>query len=397
MPAPPASRRKRVIRYVLVGVGLLLVLAVLVGVKSTQIRTLMGVGKQMAAAGPPPESVGSATAQEQAWETTVAAVGSVSGLKSVVLGTESPGIVTRLHFESGALVEEGQVLIELDTSVERAQLASARVRRDFAVVTANRSRLLASRNAITQSQLDNDVAQLESASTDLAALRAQVQRRIVRAPFTGRAGIRQVKVGQYLAPGTTVTSLDAVGAVYVDFTLPQERQAAIQVGMPIRVTEREGPAAGTETGTITAIEPTLDEVTRSIKIRATVPHASASLRPGMFVNVVVVLPKRDKVVTVPATAVIHAPYGDSIFAIEDKPPGSPGMATTPDGRPVRIARQHFVRLGQARGDFVAVAEGVRPGQVVVSEGAFKLRNGAPVVIDDKVKAKPQLNPTPPNR
>jgi membrane fusion protein (multidrug efflux system) len=381
---------------VLVAAGLVVVVAVLLGVKGAQIGKLIGMGKQMQQAGPPPEAVGSAEAKAQSWETTVSAVGTISGLRSVSLSNEVPGTVTRIRFQSGQIAHEGQVLVELDAGVERAQLASANARRDLAVKAAERSRTLAKGSAITRAQLDEVEAQLQTATTDVAAVRAQIARKVVRAPFRGRLGIRAVNVGQYLTPGTTVTTLDAVGGTFVDFALPQEELKDVAVGQAVQVTF-EGARTPPLEGTLSAIDPTVDLATRNVKMRAAIPETDNKPRPGMFVNVQVVKPEQKKVVTVPATAIVHAPYGDSVFVLEDKKPGSPGMDKTPDGRPVKIARQQFVKIGAERGDFVEVKKGLGAGQHVVSAGAFKLRNNTPVVVDNSVQAKAEMHPSPPNR
>ena len=375
--------------------GLLVVVGILVGIKGAQIGSLMAMGKQMMAGGPPPEAVGSAPAKAENWETTVAAVGSISSLRNVSVSNEVPGTVSKIRFESGQIAREGQVLVELDAGVERAQLASADARRELAGRTAQRSKILADGNVISRSQLDEIDAQLKTATTDTAALRAAVDRKVIRAPFRGRLGIRAVNVGQYLTPGTTVTTLDAMGGTFADFTLPQEELATVKVGMPVRVTI-EGAKKPLE-GTISAVDPTIDPTTRNVKLRAAIPDLAENTRPGMFVNVQVITPEQKAVVSVPATAVVHASFGDSVFVIEDKKPGSPGMDTSPDGKPVKIARQQFVRVGAARGDFVAITKGITAGQQVVSAGAFKLRNNSPVVVDNTIQTKPQLDPKPENR
>lgn len=380
----------RLKRYLLVAAGLLVVVGILVGIKGAQIGSLMAMGKQMEAAGPPPEAVGSAVAKAENWETTVAAVGSISSLRNVSVSNEVPGTVSKIRFESGQIAREGQVLVELDASVERAQLASSAARRELAGRTAQRSKILADGNVISRSQLDEIDAQLKTATTDTAALRAQVDRKVIKAPFRGRLGIRAVNVGQYLTPGTTVTTLDAMGGTFADFTLPQEELATVKVGMPVRVT-LEGAKTPLQ-GTISAVDPTIDPTTRNVKLRAAIPDLAETTRPGMFVNVQVITPEQKAVVSVPATALVHASFGDSVFVIEDKKPGS-----TPDGKPIKIARQQFVRVGVARGDFVAITKGVTAGQEVVSAGAFKLRNNSPVVVDNTIQTKPQLAPQPENR
>jgi membrane fusion protein (multidrug efflux system) len=389
------STHRRLKTYLLVVAGLIVVVVLLGGIKGAQIGKLIGMGKQFQAMGPPPEAVGSASATAETWETTVSAVGSISSLRSVAVSNEVPGTVSKIRFDSGQIAKEGQVLVELDADVERAQVASADARRDLANRNAERSRKLAAGNVISKAQLDDIEAQFKTATTDTAALRAQAERKIIRAPFRGRLGIRAVNVGQYLTPGTTITTIDAMGGNYVDFTLPQEELSIVAVGLPVRAT-----MAGAEepmTGTISAIDPTVDQTTRNVKVRASIPELPGTPRPGSFVTVEVLKPTTAEVVAVPTTAIVHASFGDSVFVIEDKKPGSPGMDKSPDGKPVKIARQQFVRTGAAHGDFVAITKGVTAGQQVVSAGAFKLRNNAPIVVDNSVQAKPELAPTPPNR
>jgi membrane fusion protein (multidrug efflux system) len=383
------------LRYILTAIGLLAVIAALVFVKFSQISSLIAMGKQFEKSGPPPEAVGSAVAQSDVWEGTLAAVGSVASVKGVALSNDAAGVVTRISFESGSIVKQGQVLVELDSSVERAQLASARSRRDIAQITAQRSRTLLASNVIAQAQVDSDEATLRTSSTELDAISAQIARKVVRAPFAGRLGIRNVNLGQYLSPGTQLTTLEQLGAVYVDFSLPQQWLGKVSVGMPVRVTI-EGMADLVVDGQIAAVDPTVDNTTRNLKLRASVVNKDDKLRPGMFAKVSVILPSRASQVIVPMTAVVHASYGDSVFVVEDKKADAPGMRQTPDGKTVKVARQQFVRLGESRGDFVAIADGVTAGQELVSAGAFKLRNGSPVVVDNRVKVDPQISPRPEN-
>lgn len=397
-----APKRRRRLRYVIVALGLLVMIGALAAVKYRQIAMLIGMGETMQAAGPPPETVGSAVAAAHVWETTLGAVGSVTGVESVAVATEMPGTVTRIRFDSGDLVTKGQVLVELDARAETAQLRAASARRDLAKLNAERTRTLVTKNAIPRAELDAAETELATAMSEVAAVRAQVAHKVVRAPFTGRAGIRAVNVGAYVGAGTRVTTLDAVGGVFVDFTLPQGELGTVRAGSPVRVTattvqDPSEPAGAVFEGTITAIDPTLDPATRALRLRASIPKHGDKLRPGMFVTVTVVLPARAEVVIVPITAVVHAPYGNSLFVIEPKPAGSPGMETTPDGKPVLTARQRFVKKGAMRGDFVAITAGIKAGEKVVSEGAFKLRNGMPIVVDNRIKPKAELDPRPENR
>jgi membrane fusion protein, multidrug efflux system len=384
------------VRYVVAVLGLLVIIATLAGIKAGQFASLIAMGKQAQKAGPPPETVGTAAAQRQTWERTLSAVGTITAGKGVAASNDAPGIVSRILFESGAVVREGQTLVELDTSVERAQLASARARLELARVTATRSRALVATDSISKAQWDGDEAQLKTATTDVGALAAQIDRKTVRASFSGRLGIRLVNLGQYLTSGTPVATLESTDMVYVDFTLPQQRLADIHPGALVRVTI-EGSEGGVHEGTISAVEPAVDSLTRNIKVRASLPNKQDGLRPGMFANVAVVLPEQQSFVTVPSTAVIHASYGDSVFVVEDKKDDAGHVATGPDGKALKTARQQFVRVGDTRGDFVATLDGVTDGQQVVSAGAFKLRNGSGVVVNNDIKPTPQLAPHPENR
>ena len=372
-------------------VSLIVLIALLVGIKFKQISGLINMGKEAQKAGPPPEVIGTSIAKDDAWEGTLSAVGSVAAVRGVAVSNDSPGIVTAIKFDSGQVVKAGQILIELDTSVERAQLASAEARRELAEIGIGRTRKLLSSEAVAKSQLDTDEAQVKSTKADFGALAAQIERKMVRAPFSGRLGIRQVNLGQYLTPGTPVTVLESVGSVYVDFSLPQQQLDSIKVGTPVRVTLAD--SKGLELpGAIAAIDPTIDASTRSVKIRASVPSASERLRAGMFVNVVVQLGEKLKVVIAPSTSIVHASYGDSVFVVEPKTDDTGKPVVDADGKPAKVARQQFVRLGVARGDFVAIADGVKSGQELVSAGAFKLRNGGGVVVNNDIKPTAELQP-----
>ncbi len=393
-PSPPPSFGAKAARYGIPIVGLLLVIVGLAAVKGKQFASLMAMGTAMAKAGPPPENVSVTSATEQQWDAVLAAVGSVTAAKGVAISNDAPGVVTRILFESGAQVRAGDVLLELDSSVERAQLASAQARQGLAQLNADRTRALVETGGTPRSQLDTDDAQRKAANTDVAALSAQLGRKVVRAPFAGRLGLRAVNLGQYLNPGTMVTTLEAIETVYVDFSLPQERLASVKVGMPVRIAMSEGELAFASDagvpleGSVAAIDPTIDATTRMVKLRATVPNAGERLRPGMFVRAFVVLPEHRAVVTVPQTAVLHASYGDSVFVVEDALPDA--------GHPGKVARQQFVRTGEARGDFIAVKVGVQTGQEVVTAGSFKLRNGSRVKLVHDVKPAPELHPAPEN-
>lgn len=379
-------------RYVLAIVGLLLVVGGLAFVKVSQIQMLIGFGEAMAAAGPPPESVSTTEATAQTWETSLRAVGTVASVEGVQISGEVSGVVDQIRFESGAMVKQGEVLVELDRRVERAQLAAAQVTRDLALKTVKRTRSLGAAGAESQAQLDADESALRQASVQIDVLRAQIARKVIRAPFTGRLGIRAINVGQYLSPGTPITTLEAVDGAYVDFELPQQHQPDVTPGLPVRLSAEGMPQLDGK-GTIVAIEPSVDPSTRMLKLRAAFDDPKTQLQPGMFVRVEVVLPDERKVVAAPLTAIVYAPFGDSVFIVEPDPEGATGA----EGEPVMVARQQFVRLGERRGDFVALLDGVEPGQPLVTAGAFKLRNNARVAVDDEMQPNAELRPQPGNR
>lgn len=375
-------------RYVIVILGLVVLIGGLVAIKGSQIGMLIGMGEAMKKSGPPPEVVSTAPAQRQVWETTLSAVGSVITAKGVSLSNDAPGLVSRIHFESGDMVKQGAILVELDTSVERAQLASLRARRELAEISVKRSTALASSGAVAQSQVDADSSSFKSLTADAGALSAQIARKVIRAPFSGKLGIRQVNLGQYLAPGTTVTTLEAEKSIFVDFALPQQDLPKLRTGMTVRALQ-SGSSQSFGEGVISAIDPAVDPMTRTIKVRASLQDAEDKLRPGMFLRVEVVLPEKSEVVAVPQTAIVHASYGDSVFLGEEKP--------GPDGKPRKVARQQFVKVGTKRGDFVSVLDGLKADEEVVTAGAFKLRNGLPLAVNNQGGPQPSLDPHPENR
>ncbi len=383
-------------RYLFALLGLLAILGGLGAVKYKQISTLIATGRAMQAAGPPPEAVATTPVGKDTWQSTLDAVGSVAAAKGVTVSNDAPGIVSAIHFESGASVRRGQVLLELDSNVERAQLASVLARQELAQVNAKRTRALVAADAIPKSQQDNDDAIVRTSGSDLEQLRAQIDRKVVRAPFSGKLGIRLVNLGQYLNPGTAIAELAATETVFVDFTLPQEELRRLTLGMPVRVVI-EGEGTAPADGSLAAIDPAIDAMTRSIKLRASLPNRDEKLLPGMFARISVVLPDTREVTILPVSALVHASYGDSVFVVEDRKDDSGNPVLAADGHPAKVARQQFVKVSETRGDFAAVTNGVTAGQEVVTAGAFKLHNGAPVVVNAAAdQAKPELQPHPEN-
>jgi membrane fusion protein (multidrug efflux system) len=291
-------------------------------------------------------------------------------------------------FDSGAWVKQGALLIRLDTSSEEAALAGARADAALARLALERARSLRQSEVNSQAELDGAEARSAQAAAAVAGLEAAISKKTIRAPFAGRIAIRQVEVGQVVTPGMPVGSLQSVDPTFVDFWLPQQALATLKVGQQVRLTSDTYPGASWE-GQLTTINPEVDAATRNVRLRATFPNADGRLRPGMFVSVDVISGERQAVLLVPSTAAVYAPYGDSVFVLE--------QAAEPGKPPRTVARQRFVRLGERRGDLVAVVSGLKAGEVVVGSGAFKLRNGSAVVVHDDQAPGAQLDPKPVDR
>jgi membrane fusion protein (multidrug efflux system) len=362
--------------------GLLAVVALLVGVKAGQIGKMIDAGKSFA---PPPETVTSASVEKSRWESTRSAIGTLVAVRGVTVGSELAGVVRAIGFESGASVKQGAMLVQLDTSMEEAQLASAQADAALARVNLERARKLRKAESNSQSDLDAAEARAKQAEAAVATFRATIAKKTIRAPFDGRLSIRQVELGQALGAGAAVASLQSVTPIHADFWLPQQALAELKNGQRVRMRTDIFPDAHWD-GDVTTVNSEVDAATRNVRVRATFRNPDGRLRPGMYVSIEVLSDESRDVLLIPATAVLFAPYGDSVFVIEQKKGG--------DGKASAVAHQKFVRLGERRGDFVAVASGLSPGDVVVSSGAFKLRNGAPVVVNDALKPDSKLAPKP---
>jgi membrane fusion protein (multidrug efflux system) len=369
-------------RWIAVVVGSLVVVGVLGGVKAGQIVTMVRASESFA---PPPEAVTSASAEQVEWEAHRAAIGSLVAVRGVTLAAEVPGTVREIAFESGADVKKGAVLVKLDTSAEEAQLAAALAEASLARINHTRARRLRQGEANAQADLDAAEARARQTDASVANLRATIAKKTIRAPFDGRVAIRQIELGQVVSPGSPIASLQSVSPIHADFWLPQQALADLKTGQRARVRTDTFRDSEWE-GEITTINPEVDAATRNVRVRATLPNPDGRLRPGMFANVEIFSADKRSVLVIPATAVIFAPYGDSVYAIEEKKDDA-GKTTT-------VVRQKFIRHGERRGDFVAVAAGLAPGERVVSSGAFKLRNGAPVVVNDKLAPGAELAPQP---
>lgn len=332
---------------------------------------------------PPPEAVTSVVAQKLEWPATMTAIGSLEAVHGVTVSADLPGTVTRINFDSGKAVQEGDILVELDTRQERAQLASLEAQRDLAHSNFARMQELVNAGVISRQDFDAATSQQKATEANVAEIKATIARKTIRAPFSGILGIRKVNLGQYLPAGSPIVSNQTLNPIYVNVSVPQQAVSQVRVGRKLQVTT-EDIAGKVFTGTVTAIDSEVDATTRNIQIQATLANPDGKLRPGMFVNAQLAVGASHSVIPLPASAINYAPYGDSVFVITD--------LKDPKGQSYRGVRQQFVKIEGSRGDQVAIISGLNPGDEVVSSGVFKLRNGAAVLVNNKVQ--PANSPAP---
>jgi len=368
-------------RLFLVIAVIVVFVAALAFVKYRQIQAAIKGG----AWSPPPEAVTTTVAASAEWEGTLHSIGTAVAVQGVTVSADLPGVVSSIEFESGRIAKKGEVLVRLDTSTERAQLASAVARRDLAQLDLERVKHLRDQNANSQADLDRAGAEAKQAEAAVAELEAVINRKTIRAPFAGVLGIRLVNLGQYLAGGDAVVSLQADAPIYVNFSVPQQNAAGLTRGTGVNVV-KEGSSDVIAAGEINAVNSMIDPATRNVDAQAVFENKSGMLHPGMFCEVAVMLGKSATVVAVPASAIAYAPYGNSVFIVEDM--------DGPDGKKYKGVRQQFVKLGDARGDQVAVLSGVNAGQEVVTSGVFKLRSGAAVQVNNDITPSNTTDPKP---
>jgi membrane fusion protein (multidrug efflux system) len=355
-------------------------IATIAAVKTRQIQAAI---KQNASFQPPAEAVTTVVAKKEQWPATWSSIGSVAAVHGVVVSADLPGMVEKIEFESGQSVAAGTVLLRLDTRQEHAQLAAAEAAWGLAELNLKRAKDLVEKGISAQADLDRLAAEQKQSVARAGEIRATIDRKTIRAPFAGVLGIRQVNLGQYLEAGAPIVPLQAVRPVYVNFSVPQQQAVQLKVGSSIHAAA-EGGSGIEEDGRVTALDSVVNEATRNTQIQATFANADGKLRPGMFVKTNVGIGAGDAAVTVPTSAILYAPYGDSVFIVED--------VTGPKGQHYLGVRQQFVKLGASRGDQVAVLSGVKPGETLVTSGVFKLRNGAAVKVNNQVQ--PGNNPAP---
>lgn len=345
------------------------------GLGFVKVRQFQAMAEQFAAMQPPPEAVTTVVAESTEWPTTLSAIGTIAAVQGVTVSADLPGIVSRIDFDSGRFVKQGDVLVQLDTKQEIAQLAAAEAQLQLTKLNHERMKGLVQQDAVSRAEYDAAAAAHTQAEARVREIGATIERKTIRAPFSGVLGIRQVNLGQYLNAGDPVVPLQSLNPIHVNFSVPQQNAAQMRPGLSVALTVHEG--GGEFTGRLSAIDSVVDPTTRNVQVQATLANPRGTLRPGMFVQAGVSLGDAQQVIPLPASAVSYAPYGDSVFVVGD--------LKDPEGRTYRGVRQQVVTLGPSRGDQIAVLSGLKPGEEIVTSGVFKLRNGAAVQVNNAVQ------------
>jgi membrane fusion protein (multidrug efflux system) len=361
--------------------GLIALVIVLVGVKALQIVKMASTPMVI-----PATTVSSATVKEEDWAPVLSAVGSVSAVQGAIIAAELGGVISDIKFENGGVAKKGDVIMKLDASQEEALLRSAEAEAELARTDSERTQGLASQKVVSKAELDAAESKFRRLTAIVDQMRSNIRKKTLVAPFDGQLGIRQVNVGQMINPGQQVVALTSLDPVYVDFALPQQHLGKLSPGLEVRVTTDALPGR-VFPGKLTAVNSMVDTATRNVSVQATLENPDHALRPGMFAKAEVVLPEKSPALIIPGSAVSYAPFGDSVFVIEKKKDEKTGKES-------QMIRQQFVRVGESRGDFVSITQGLKAGEIVVSTGVFKLRNGMAVTINNELAPKPQTNPTP---
>jgi membrane fusion protein, multidrug efflux system len=355
------------------------------GLGFVKLRQFQAMAQQFAAMQPPPEAVTTIVAAREDWPATLSAIGTVAAVQGVTVSADLPGIVERIAFDSGRTVRKGDILVQLDTRQEEAQLAGAEAQLQLAGLNFERMQGLVAQDAVSRAEYDAAAAAHTQAEARLREIRATIDRKTIRAPFTGVLGIRHVNLGQYLTGGDPVVPLQSLDPVYVNFGVPQQAAGQMRVGRKVQIIAGELSGA-VFTGRVSALDSVVDQTTRNVQVQATLANPGGRLKPGMFVQAQVMVGDSHQVVPVPASAINYAPYGDSVYVVTDM--------QDPQGQTYRGVRQQVVKLGPARGDQIAVLAGIEPGDEIVTSGVFKLRNGAAVQVNNKVQPSNSSAPNP---
>jgi membrane fusion protein (multidrug efflux system) len=364
----------------IIGIGaFLLLVGALAFYKYSQISALMAAGYV-----PPPEAITSLNAKNETWNDTLVTTGSFIPVQGTMIRAEEPGKIVAINFESGKVVQEGQLLVQIDTSVEEANLKAAMAKADLATSTLKRIMKLRGTGALSERDIDDAQYQFKQNSADVDNILALIDKKTIKAPFTGHVGIRQVNIGQYVSPGDPIVPLQTLSPIYIEFQLPQQDLVKVKNDQKIEI-RVDTFKDKVFTGTINAINPEVDANSRTVKVQAIIENAEGLLRPGMYGNVIIALGASHNYLTVPGTAINRAPYGNSVYVVEE-------MNNEKTGKTYLGVRQQFIQLGPTRGDQVAVLSGLKEGEEVATSGLFKLRPNAEVLVDNSVM--PENNPAP---
>ena len=376
-PTPP--RHPKLVFWISISVMVVFVL-VLGGIKTLQITQAIAKGKAFKM---PPDTVTSLIVKETDQVPVLDAVGSLASPQGVMLSADLPGIVTTIDFDSGSAATNGQLMVQLDTRQEEAQLRTAKAKLELARQNLQRAQDLSEKHVIATSAFDEAKSGYDAAVASVDETQATIDRKTIRAPFSGAIGIRQINVGQYLKSGDPIVQLESLDPIYVNFALPQQYLGNLSVGQEVRI-QADGLPDKVFMGTINAINSIVDTSTRNIQVQATVRNTGHLLRSGMFAAVQTLLPEKKHVVLIPATSIQYAPYGDSVFVIE--------QMKGPDGTDYLGVREQSVVLGKTHGDQIEVLKGLKDGDQIATAGIFKLRQGGAVNINNSVQ--PGNNPEP---
>ena len=380
--SPKQSNAKPRRKGIVIAIALLVTICVFAfGIKALQIGKMMSTPQTM-----PPTTVSSTSVKEEDWAPRLTAVGSVSAVQGAVVSAELAGVVSEINFENGGEAKKGEVLMKLDASQEEALLRSAEAEAQLAQTDLERSRDLAMKKVVSSAELDSAQSKFRRLNAVVDQVRSSIAKKTLIAPFDGQLGIRQVNVGQMINAGQQVVPLTSLDPVFADFALPQQYLGQLTPGLEVHVTTDAIPGR-VFNGKLTAINSMVDSSTRNITLQATLDNSDHALRPGMFAKAEVMLPEKHKTLVVPGSAISYAPFGDSVFVIEKKKDEKTGKES-------QAIRQQFVRVGEARGDLVAITQGLKAGETIVSTGVFKLRNGMAVTINNDLAPNPQVNPKP---
>ena len=379
---PKQSNAKPRRKGIVIAIALLVAIGVFAfGIKGLQIGKMMSTPQTM-----PPTTVSSVSVKEDDWAPRLTAVGSVSAVQGAVVSAELAGVVSEINFENGGEAKKGEVLMKLDASQEEALLRSAEAEAQLAQTDLERSRDLAMKKVVSSAELDSAQSKFRRLNAVVDQVRSSIAKKTLIAPFDGQLGIRQVNVGQMINAGQQVVPLTSLDPVFADFALPQQYLGQLTPGLEVHVTTDAIPGR-VFNGKLTAINSMVDSSTRNITLQATLDNSDHALRPGMFAKAEVMLPEKHKTLVVPGSAISYAPFGDSVFVIEKKKDEKTGKES-------QVIRQQFVRVGEGRGDLVAITQGLKAGETIVSTGVFKLRNGMTVTINNDLAPNPQVNPHP---